>query len=108
MTIDMMPALASLHAHLMDALQPFEQPQGTTGAFADADARVRDVAWVAGYRRESSYALFTPHITLGHANEPPVITPMTFDAATIAACHLGKFCSCRRVLRRWSLSPGTA
>ncbi len=87
----------------MDTLVAFERTGGTEAAFVEGDARPGDVAWVAGFRRTSSDAAFTPHITLGHAATLPNVEPVTFDATTIAACHLGKFCTCRRVLRQWEL-----
>jgi len=107
MTIEPTPALVDLHAALMHALHPFEQPEAVAAAFVDGDARAGDINWVANYRRESSFAAFTPHVTLGQAADPPAVEPLTFVATTIAACQLGRFCSCRRVLRRWSLGTGT-
>jgi 2'-5' RNA ligase len=103
MTIEPTPALVQLHRDLMDVLGPFERPDGTSAAFVDGRARPGDVAWVAGFRRTSSYAAFTPHITLGHASGLLEVEPLAFDASTIAACHLSEFCTCRRVLRRWEL-----
>ena len=103
MAIALTPSLIELHRRLMDELRPFERPDGTATAFVDEDARPGDVAWVAGFRRTSSYEAFTPHITLGHASDLPAVEPLAFDAATVAACHLGKFCTCRRVLRTWAL-----
>ena len=103
MTIESTPALVGLHAHLMEVLQRFEQSDGTAAAFAGGDARPGDVLWVGGYRLESSFARFTPHITLGHAAAPPAVERIAFVATTIGACHLGRFCTCRRVLRRWTL-----
>jgi hypothetical protein len=97
-------ALARLHAELMDVLEPFERAGGTAAAFVDGDARAGDVIWVGGYREKSSLTAFAPHITLAHASEPPTVEPFAFEAAAVAACHLGRFCSCRRVLRLWTLS----
>ena len=103
MAIEKTPALTELHRQLMDALHAFERTGGTEAAFFNSDARVGDVEWVAGFRRSSSYEAFAPHITLGHATTLPSIELVTFDATTIAACHLGRYCTCRRVLRRWEL-----
>jgi 2'-5' RNA ligase len=103
MTIESTPALVQLHRDLMDVLSPFERPDGTSAAFLDGQARPGDVVWVAGFRRASSYAAFTPHITLGHSSGLPEVELLAFDASTIAACHMGEFCTCRRVLRRWEL-----
>lgn len=104
MEVEKTPALVQLHEQLMEALRGLERPDGGTGAFFDEDARLRDVWWVTGYRLKSSFHHYTPHITLGHGSTPPVIEPMGFEADTVAVCHLGKFCTCRRVLREWKLS----
>jgi 2'-5' RNA ligase len=103
MAINGTPELTELHRQLMDALHAFERTGGTEAAFFNSDARVGDVEWVAGFRRSSSYEAFAPHITLGYAATPPPVEPVTFDATTIAACHLGRYCTCRRVLRQWEL-----
>ena len=103
MEIEKTPTLMQLHEDLMEALRGLERPDGGTGAFFDEDARLRDVLWVTGYRLKSSFHHYTPHITLGHGEEPPPLEPVGFEADTVAVCHLGKFCTCRRVLRQWNL-----
>lgn len=103
MAVEKTPPLVELHEQLMEALRGLERPGGSTGAFLDEDSRLRDVLWVDAYRLKSSFHHFTPHITLGHGSEPPVVAPFAFDADTVAVCHLGRFCTCRRVLRRWEL-----
>ena len=104
MAVERSEAIASLHECLMEALRGLERPGGTAAAFFEGDARVGDVAWVTGYRLKSSLSAYHPHVTLGYAADPPAIEPFTFEATTIAACHLGRFCSCRRVLRAWTLA----
>jgi hypothetical protein len=59
--------------------------------------------WVANFRRQSSYGRYAPHITLGHASQPPDIDPIAFTAETVALCHLGRFCTCREVVESWTL-----
>jgi 2'-5' RNA ligase len=105
MVIEPSHDLQALHERLMEGLRGLERPGGTPGAFHQAEGRVADVLWVAGYRLKSSLGAYQPHITLGHAAEPPAIEPFEFDVSTVAACHLGRFCTCRVVLRRWSLGP---
>ena len=102
--IDKTPRLVELHERLMEALRGLERPDGGTGAFFGDDARLRDVLWVTGYRLKSSFHHFEPHMTLGHGSAVPEIEPFTFDADTVAVCHLGRYCTCRRVLRQWSLT----
>lgn len=104
--IERSDAIVELHANLMATLRPFEQPVGSAAAFVDGNARPGDIRWVAGYRAQSSFGAYTPHITLGHGKDgPPAIPPLVFTATTVAACQLGRFCTCRRVLRAWELRP---
>ena len=46
---------------------------------------------------------FTPHLTLGHAEITPTIEPFDFIPTRLAVCHLGRFCTCQRVLAEWRL-----
>jgi len=101
MSIERTPELISLHEQLLRATEPFEVTNGAASAFLGHDARDRDVRWVRQFRHESSFDHFTPHITLGHASERPAVEPMDFVATTIAVCHLGRFCTCRRIIRAW-------
>ena len=115
MRIERTAPLDDLHRALMDVLLPFERRGGKPSAFADGDARPEDLQWVSGFRGNSSYERFTPHVTLGHGSRLPRVEPISFDAEVVALCHLGRFCTCRAVLRSWSLigsaaepdSPGT-
>ena len=104
MAVERTDAIASLHERLLEALRGLERPGGTAAAFFEGDARVGDVAWVTGYRLTSSLSAYNPHVTLGYAANPPAIEPFAFEATTVAACHLGRFCSCRHVLRSWELA----
>ena len=108
MEIERTNSLVDLHARVLEVSQPFDAHVADHLAFFGGDARDRDVRWVSGYRTESSGARFRPHVTLGHAARPPAIEPFTFEASTVAACHLGRFCSCRRVLRGWTLNASIA
>ena len=104
MAIERTAEIALLHERVMEALRGLERPGGTAAAFFDGNARIGDVAWVTTYRLKSSLGAYNPHITLGHASKPPDIAPFAFQATAVGACHLGRFCSCRRVLRIWDLS----
>ncbi len=98
------PALRQLHEQLMDTLAPYEVP-GSAAAFQQDDASPLDanVAWVARFRADSSYARFDPHITVGIGSNPISIDPFSFSARQIAICRLGRFCTCRDQLAHWTL-----
>jgi 2'-5' RNA ligase len=103
MAVERTASLVDLHERLLHATASFELPNGDASAFADGDARERDIRWVQTFRRESSFARYTPHITLGHAAQPPFVEPMDFLATTIAVCALGRFCTCGHIIGRWDL-----
>lgn len=104
------PALGYLHAAVMDALVEHEVPGGTVEAFqqGDAPARPADVDWVAGFRTDSAYERFTPHITVGIGGDPLVVAPFSFETSEVAICRLGRFCTCRDRLAHWTLAVDTA
>jgi len=100
------PDLQRLHELVMDAIQPFESPEGGVEAFhAEGETiRPRDAEWVRNYRERAAYAHYRPHVTVGHGATAPPVTPAAFRADRLAVCHLGRFCSCRAVLRTWTLT----
>lgn len=107
--VDTSPDLQRLHELVMDAIQPFESPEGGTEAFnADGETiRPRDVEWVRNYRENAAYAHYRPHVTVGHGATAPPVTPAEFRADHLAVCHLGRFCSCRTILRDWTLGSAS-
>jgi 2'-5' RNA ligase len=98
MAVERTVEIMKLHERLLAATAAFDAADGDASAFFAADARDRDVRGVREFRLESSFARFMPHITLGHASEPPLVAPIDFVATRIAMCHLGRFCSCRRII----------
>lgn len=104
LTVSPTSALQALHEHLLDALEPFEVI-GTMGSFQSDDhpPRTADVAWVTQFRLDSSYARFAPHITVGIGSVPVPTTPFEFTGHEIAVFRLGRFCTCRDQLKRWTL-----
>lgn len=103
--IEPTPPLVALHEELMDACASLEEPDGDEDAFyaPDEPARPGDVAWVRQFRTEAAYGRFVPHITVGHGDAPSDIEPFTFTTDRLALCHLGRFCTCRVLLREWRL-----
>jgi 2'-5' RNA ligase len=97
------PSFQALHEELMHAVQPFEEFGGTAEAFYSNGEPPRDgdVAWVARFRAKSSHENFYPHITLGVGQPLEFREPFEFTSDRAAVCRLGRFCSCRVVLREW-------
>ncbi len=60
--------------------------------------------WIANYPKVASFDLFSPHITLGYGETDRAFAPADFTATTLALCHLGDHCTCRKVLYSVELS----
>ncbi len=111
LAVDRTADLQRLHERVMDAIGPFEVPGLGRIRVAGADAfrangeavRPQDVDWVSHYRERSAYAHYRPHVTLGHGDTSPSVQPIDLRAEHIAVCELGRFCTCRAVLRAWTL-----
>jgi len=99
------PELQRLHERLLEALAPFDEGDGPAEAFANGDEppRPRDLEWVRNYRARASGQAYFPHITLGKGVVTEPIAPFSFTADRIALCQLGRFCTCRVILRQWRL-----
>ena len=100
--------LTRLHTRLMDRLGPFESATGTAAAFYAAGgepARDADVDWVRRFRTAAAYERFDPHVTVGVGPLPEAAPLPAADAVRVALCQLGRFCTCRRVLADWRLTP---
>ena len=100
--------LTRLHADLMDRLRQFESGRGDVAAFCstgDETPRDADVEWVRQFRTHAAYNRFDPHITVGVGTLQGLGPLPAADGARVALCHLGRFCTCRRILAEWSLTP---
>ncbi len=101
--------LTTLHTGLMDRLAPFDMAAGDADAFLadDEPPRARDVEWVTRFRTAAAYAAFEPHVTLGAGVLDDAAPAFELEAAQVAICRLGRFCTCRRVLASWTLTAQT-
>lgn len=99
------PDLQRLHEQVVGVLADHEVP-GTAEAFQsdDSPARDADVRWVSRFRLDSSFGHFDPHITIGIGPGPVTVPPpWRFTATEVGLCRLGRFCTCRDPLTRWTL-----
>lgn len=105
LTVEPSAALRELHERLMTTMAVYEVASGDADAFQQdgPPPRPSDVSWVATFRDRSSYAHYTPHITIGIGPRPLSVDPFQFTAREIALCRLGRFCTCRDQLARWTL-----
>jgi len=71
-----------------------------TGDMIYTGAAVEDstLLWIKNYQEKSSFANFSPHITIGYGEIENRPLPIKFAASKLALCHLGNHCTCRKVL----------
>jgi 2'-5' RNA ligase len=101
-------ALQKLHEAVTIALQAFCSHEGTTDMlFSPPPVEEISLHWIRNYREQSSNEHFAPHITLGFGTTESSALPMDFTASTLALCHLGNYCTCRRILASATLGACT-
>jgi hypothetical protein len=103
--LDRTEELWSLHDSLMNAVREWEEQEGTAAAFfcEGETPRDKDIEWVLNYRTAAAYRKFVPHITLGVGDAPATGSPFDFIADRVGLFQLGRFCTCRRLIREWKL-----
>jgi 2'-5' RNA ligase len=95
------PALQSLHEKVMTALAPLLSYDATLEAlYQNPKPEEVTLGWINNYRFRSSFENFRPHITVGFGETIYRWFPTDFTASKLALCHLGNYCTCRRVI--WS------
>lgn len=93
------PTLQALHERIMRDLESLLQIQATETMFhGDEPITSNTLGWVRDYRENSGFTAFSPHITLGYGRLEQAECPPQFCARSLAVCHLGNHCTCRRVL----------
>ena len=99
-------SLVELHTQLMDQLRNVESHVGEYPAFSSNGhpPRTADVEWVKQFRKQAAYNRFSPHVTVGIGDLSRPCPPTHVLATTIAACHLGRFCTCNKVFDTWPLT----
>lgn len=98
-TVENTTELQSLHEMVMTKLKPFlTYDVSVDMAFSPPVVEEITLSWIKNYAEESSFENFRPHITVGFGKVDKVNTPVSFSVSTLALCHLGNYCTCRKVL----------
>lgn len=98
--VELTAALQSLHETVFDRLRPLLTHDATAEDFIDfPDVESTGVDWVNRYPTAAALERFSPHITLGVGElEPNTPFPPRGTASRLALCHLGNYCTCRKIL----------
>lgn len=93
------PTLQRLHESVMRELEPlFSYTISKDAVAPPPPVNVFTLDWIARYRTHAGFERFDPHITLGFGELRLPVAPVTFEPARLALCHLGNWCTCRRIL----------
>jgi 2'-5' RNA ligase len=91
--------LQELHETITGAVSDYLTYDATVGAFFSPPAvEKKTLFWINGYRDNSSFEKFHPHITLGINESKPEKLNFRFIVSKLVICHLGNYCTCRKIL----------
>ena len=97
-TVEKSERLERLHEKVMAELERFFGYDVTVDMIAGGRADNSTIGWIKNYPANSSYANFSPHITIGYGRFKGGSFPIEFGVSQLALCHLGNHCTCRRIL----------
>lgn len=63
--------------------------------------------WIRNYQKRSSFENFSPHITIGFGEIGNTNLPIKFISSKLALCHLGNYCTCKKILLSINLKIST-
>lgn len=98
-TIKKTAELQSLHEAIMTKLKPFLSYDVSIGMiFSPPAVEGITLHWIKNYAKASSFGNFRPHVTIGFGKLDDAISSVDFTASRLAICHLGNYCTCRKIL----------
>ena len=97
--------LSKLHLASFELIQPFIDDDEVNTRMFISPPDVADISttWVKHYF--DNLDNFNPHITLGEGIVTQLEETVEFTANRLALCHLGSYCTCRKVLFETTLGP---
>jgi len=115
--IEKTKGLQLLHEEVMERLAPYFSYDVTAGMlFSPPEVEEATLFWIKNYPEKSGFGNFSPHITIGFGEPRPseglgetnkvesgpaqrlCRIDAGFAASKLALCHLGNYCTCRKVL----------
>ena len=99
-------SLLDLHENLMRETLPFFCTDPTEEMFYGYERQQidpRTIEYVKNFGNHHSLKKYEPHITIGHGPTNMMFEELVFYPEKLAICHLGNFCTCRKVLTKIDL-----
>jgi len=95
--------LQRLHETIMTELLPSLSYDALPEMCFSPPVAAKTLFWINEYRGQSSFENFYPHITLGTTPIKNKTVNIPFTASKLAICHLGNYCTCRKILHTVTL-----
>ncbi len=93
--------LQQLHEEVMNRMAKYttyEAKKEMIYGYPEETVAEGTLLWINNYRKKASFANFLPHTTVGYGVIPTPEAPIEFGVSSLALCHLGNHCTCRRIL----------
>jgi 2'-5' RNA ligase len=91
--------LQNLHESMIEQFKPFLTYDAVAEMlYNPAEAGQSSIDYINSFLSNASYGNYSPHITVGSGAYQLSKLPMLFTAGTLAICHLGSHCTCRKIL----------
>jgi 2'-5' RNA ligase len=93
------PKLQKLHETITRKIKPWIIDEPTTEmCFSPPDVSKRTLYWLGGFKDKSCFENYYPHITLAKEGLDKENISIKFTTFRLALCHLGNYCTCRKIL----------
>ncbi|HET6370787.1 MAG TPA: 2'-5' RNA ligase family protein [Nitrospiria bacterium] len=105
MIVSPTPTLQAIHEAVMRRVASHFAYDATAEAFIGyPEVKPTSVRWVNHYADAAAFDNFFPHITLGVGLlDEATLLPAPDIAERLALCHLGNYCTCRKILLETTL-----
>lgn len=97
--------LQKLHEEIMTRLSSYLSYDAMTDmCFSPPPVIGKTLFWINSFKDKSSFENYYPHITLGTSKLNNRELNIDFTASKLAVCHIGNYCTCRKILFSMDLS----
>jgi 2'-5' RNA ligase len=98
------PRLQELHETIMRELTPYLSYDAVAEMlYNPPEVGLTSLEYINHFRSNASVENYSPHITVGSGPYQAHHLPIPFTASTLAICHLGNYCTCRKILHQVQL-----
>ncbi len=99
------PNLQALHEAIMNIVKPYFSYEATLDMFFTPPAiDPLPISFVKGFAKSKTHEGYDPHLTFGLGTLEKTPPEFTFTASRITLCHLGTYCTCRKILFETTLA----